>query len=153
MRIEEAVGHRLRQAREDHGLTQAELGEKLKLYLGKAWSRQAVSLAEAGQRSFTAAELVALARLLELPSPGSLLVPPLGVEEIEIGDGVRFNNWRDRSRLVEQETPAVQMSLAQVTDNLAVVEERLKALSDFVGQLQEGARQVEEHGSGGGRAS
>jgi transcriptional regulator with XRE-family HTH domain len=41
------------------------LGEALGCYLGKPWSRQAVHQAERGQRSFTAAELTALALALD----------------------------------------------------------------------------------------
>ena len=47
-----------------HG-ARADLGEALGRYLGKPWSRQAVHQAERGQRSFTAAELTALALALD----------------------------------------------------------------------------------------
>jgi transcriptional regulator with XRE-family HTH domain len=46
-------------------LSLAELGEALGRYLGRTWSRQAVHQAERGQRSFTAAELTALALVLD----------------------------------------------------------------------------------------
>jgi transcriptional regulator with XRE-family HTH domain len=46
-------------------LSLADLGEALGRYLGKPWSRQAVHQAERGQRSFTAAELTALALALD----------------------------------------------------------------------------------------
>lgn len=63
--IEELVGQNLKAVRERKGLSQAELGRKLKPFLGKAWSRPAVSIAESGGRSFVVAELAALALALE----------------------------------------------------------------------------------------
>ncbi|WP_425568319.1 hypothetical protein [Nonomuraea rubra] len=46
-----------------------ELGEALGRYLDRPWSRQAVHQAERGQRSFTAAELTALALALDTSVP------------------------------------------------------------------------------------
>lgn len=46
-----------------------ELGEALGGYLDRPWSRQAVHQAERGQRSFTAAELTALALVLDTSVP------------------------------------------------------------------------------------
>jgi transcriptional regulator with XRE-family HTH domain len=54
MRIEETVGERIRELRQMHGLSQAQLGDRLP----RPWPRQAVSAAEQGRRSFTVAELV-----------------------------------------------------------------------------------------------
>ena len=44
-------------------------GRGARSYLGKPWSRQAVHQAERGQRSFTAAELTALALALDTSVP------------------------------------------------------------------------------------
>jgi transcriptional regulator with XRE-family HTH domain len=68
------VGRRIREARKAMGWTQAQLGEHLGAYLGKPWSVQSVSQAEAGRRDFTAEELVALAAALERPV-GWLFLP------------------------------------------------------------------------------
>lgn len=48
-------------------MTQEGLGQALKPYLGRAWSRQAVSIAETGGRSFVIAELFVLASVLQVP--------------------------------------------------------------------------------------
>jgi transcriptional regulator with XRE-family HTH domain len=65
MRVEEAIGRQIAHLRAQRQLSQADLGEALGRYLGKPWSRQAVHQAERGQRSFTAAELTALALVLD----------------------------------------------------------------------------------------
>ncbi len=65
MRVEEAIGRQIARLRAQRQLSLADLGEALGCYLGKPWSRQAVHQAERGQRSFTAAELIALALALD----------------------------------------------------------------------------------------
>lgn len=80
------VGRRIQERRKSLPMTQDELGRRLGPLLGKTWSRQAVSLAESGQRAFTAAELVALATVLETP-PTRLITPPAGLQEIEMPSG------------------------------------------------------------------
>ena len=65
MRVEEAIGQQVARLRAQRQLSLADLGEALDRYLGKPWSRQAVHQAERGQRSFTAAELTALALALD----------------------------------------------------------------------------------------
>jgi transcriptional regulator with XRE-family HTH domain len=65
MRVEEAIGRQVARLRAQRQLSLADLGEALGGYLGKPWSRQAVHQAERGQRSFTAAELTALALALD----------------------------------------------------------------------------------------
>jgi transcriptional regulator with XRE-family HTH domain len=65
MRVEEAIGRQIARLRAQRQLSLADLGEVLGRYLGKPWSRQAVHQAERGQRSFTAAELTALALALD----------------------------------------------------------------------------------------
>ena len=65
MRVEEAIGRQVARLRAQRQLSLADLGDALGCYLGKPWSRQAVHQAERGQRSFTAAELTALALALD----------------------------------------------------------------------------------------
>lgn len=69
-------------------MTQAELGERVGGTLGRTWSRQAVSTAEKGGRSFTAVELFVLAFELQV-SIGSLFLPVPGDadEQIELPNG------------------------------------------------------------------
>lgn len=64
VRLEQAIGQRIRVGREAHEWSQAELGQRLERYLGRTWTRQAVSTAEKGGRDFGASELVALAAVL-----------------------------------------------------------------------------------------
>jgi transcriptional regulator with XRE-family HTH domain len=86
VRIEAVIGEQVTRAREDVGLSQAELGSELGRLLGKPWPRQAVSQAEKGRRSFNAAELVAFAAALGR-SVESLLVPPNGVLTVTLAEG------------------------------------------------------------------
>lgn len=91
MRIEELIGQRIRGHRERLGLTQEQLGQRLGDTLGRAWSRQAISAAEKGDRAFTAAELLAIAHTLGV-SVGALLVPQAGVEQIELPNGTSLSH-------------------------------------------------------------
>src|ERR1700683_683296 len=65
MRVEEAIGRQIAHLRTQRHLSLTDLGEALGHYLDRPWSRQAVHQAERGQRSFTAAELTALALVLD----------------------------------------------------------------------------------------
>jgi transcriptional regulator with XRE-family HTH domain len=84
---EEIVGYRIRQARERMGATQQQIGEALRDYLPKPWPRQAVYAAELGRRSFTAAEILALAQVLSV-DPGRLFAPPVEVAEVSMPNGL-----------------------------------------------------------------
>lgn len=83
MKIEEAIGANMARLREEAGLSQKQLGEALGAYLGKTWTRQAVSAAEKGRRAFTAAELVSLALVLRTSMDFLLLLP---VRSESLGD-------------------------------------------------------------------
>ncbi len=100
MRIEEVIGERIREVRDLQELTQEQFGQRLGQLLGRAWSRQAVSAAEAGGRQFTAAELVAIAHVLGTTVP-RLLTPPVAVREVELPSGVKL----DRLPLTERVFP------------------------------------------------
>ncbi|SEG24221.1 Helix-turn-helix domain-containing protein [Nonomuraea solani] len=69
MRVEEAIGRQIARLRAERRMSLTELGEALGGYLDRPWSRQAVHQAERGQRSFTAAELTALALVLDTSVP------------------------------------------------------------------------------------
>lgn len=86
MRIAEVIGERVRIRREELGLTQAALGQRVGDYLSQEWSRQAVSAAEKGKRAFAAAELVVFARVLGV-TISYLMRPPLGTELVEVAPG------------------------------------------------------------------
>lgn len=83
MRAEQYVGLNIRHHREQQGMTQEQLGQRIAAYFGKTWTRQAVSDGEKGGRSWNASELVALADLLGT-TPMRLITPPLALQEIEL---------------------------------------------------------------------
>jgi transcriptional regulator with XRE-family HTH domain len=85
MRVEEAVGRQIGHLRAQRQLSLTDLGEALGRYLGRPWSRQAVHQAERGQRSFTAAELVALALALDTSVPALFRTDE---ERVELPGGV-----------------------------------------------------------------
>jgi transcriptional regulator with XRE-family HTH domain len=90
MTARELVGVRIREARERLNMTQEELGRALVPYLGKAWPRQAVFVAERGRRAFTVEELLSLAAALGT-SVTFLLSPP------DVGKPVRFPSGHEVS--------------------------------------------------------
>jgi transcriptional regulator with XRE-family HTH domain len=67
MRVEQMIGKRVRQAREEADLSQREFGERVGDVLGKRWTPQAVSQAEKGERDWRAKDLVAMAWILRRP--------------------------------------------------------------------------------------
>ncbi|WP_133061687.1 helix-turn-helix transcriptional regulator [Streptosporangium minutum] len=83
MKIEEVIGENVLRVREGLGLSQAQLGDAIADYLGRPWSRQAVSSAEKGRRAFTAAELLVLAEILKT-TVYRLMTPPISVADIEM---------------------------------------------------------------------
>lgn len=86
MRIEDVIGRRIAEGRGELKLSQGQLGEQLGQHLGKPWTRQAVSAAEAGDRAFTAAELAAFALVLGC-TVEALLEPPADVDAVTLSDG------------------------------------------------------------------
>ena len=80
MRIETAIGKQIARLREARQMSLTQLGEALGKYLDKPWSRQAVHQAERGRRAFTAAELAALALVLETSVPALFLADAAPIE-------------------------------------------------------------------------
>lgn len=64
-------------------MTQAEFGERVGRYLGRAWSRQTVSAAEKGGRAFTALELMVISIVLGIPV-NVLFLPHPAASEIDL---------------------------------------------------------------------
>jgi transcriptional regulator with XRE-family HTH domain len=91
VRIEDVIGYWITKGREETGMTQGQIGEELGRYLEKPWPRQAVSAAEKGRRSFTAAELVAFSAVLGC-NVETLLQPPEGVTGITLGNEKTLNS-------------------------------------------------------------
>ena len=87
MRVEDIIGQRIKDRREAMELSQDALGKLIGDQLGREWTRQAVSAAEKGKRSFIAAELLAIAYVLGM-NVGRLLSPPEEAEAVELADGI-----------------------------------------------------------------
>jgi transcriptional regulator with XRE-family HTH domain len=78
MTAEQVVGRRIASARSDRGIRrQEELGARLEDYLGKPWTKQAVSETERGNRRLNPTELLAFATVLDYPVSW-FFVPPAG---------------------------------------------------------------------------
>lgn len=122
MRVEEVVGWQVRERREARGVTQEQLGRELEPFLGRPWSRQAVSAAEKGDRSFGAAELVALAAVLHA-RVGDLLRLPIHEAAVELGGPSAVT----REMLFE-----VVMSGPREDMNLVGLQETLSRLADSI---------------------
>ena len=121
MRVEEAVGQQVARLRVQRQLSLADLGEALGRYLGRPWSRQAVHQAERGQRAFTAAELTALALVLDTSLPALLRA---GDTPVELpGEVVPAEEYRDLLLNRERHAP------------LDELEELIVALNDMRGVL------------------
>lgn len=92
MRIEEVIGKRIAAIREEQDMTQAGLGELLGKLLGRQWSRQSVSSAEKGRRSFAAPDLVAFASALNV-TVDRLLIPSADVDTVTLSEGHSVPAW------------------------------------------------------------
>ncbi|WP_417373440.1 hypothetical protein [Glutamicibacter protophormiae] len=76
--ITEIIGRNVRARRQDLGMTAAVLGERLGSAVskdGKPWPRQTVYMMESGDRAMVAAEVAAVAEILEMPLMALFAVP------------------------------------------------------------------------------
>lgn len=85
--MEEIVGTNLTRYREREGISQAELGRRIGQGFGREWSRQAVSLAESGKRSFGVTDLVTICHGTQL-TMADLLTIPEDVGMVDLGGDV-----------------------------------------------------------------
>jgi hypothetical protein len=108
------------------------VGEELGHYLGRPWPRQAVSAAEKGRRSFTAAELVALAAVLGR-SVESLLVPPEDVKAVRLAEGEPI----DSRHLRGFDEAASDASLKQLIQTLVHIRREMSALHESAQRLDD----------------
>ena len=100
VRLEQVIGHRMRERREQMALTQEQAGQRIGELLGRPWPRQAVSAAEKGDRAFTAAELVAIAFALDT-NVSWLLTPLAGGLGVEMPSGAAI----DQAKLIAAVLP------------------------------------------------
>lgn len=82
--IGEVIGWNIRERRAARW-TQPQFGQLIGTVLPKPWPAQTVSSAEKGERAYAAAELVAIAQLLEV-SIAALFSPPLPVQRVVVTD-------------------------------------------------------------------
>lgn len=82
--VGEVIGWNIRERRAARW-TQPEFGRLIGTVLPKQWPAQTVSSAEKGERAFAAAEVVAIANLLEV-SVAALFSPPLPVQRVIVSD-------------------------------------------------------------------
>lgn len=127
MRIEDVIGQRVAEGRDELGLTQAQIGEAIGEYLGKPWSRQAVSAAEKGDRAFGAAELVALSLVLGCTIE-TLLEPPPEADNVTIGDGPPLDSRHFRI------PTSTNSDLADLAEVMTELRHKFPALADDVKQ-------------------
>jgi transcriptional regulator with XRE-family HTH domain len=132
VRVEQIVGSRMRERREELGLTQEHIGSQFEPLLGRPWSRQAVSAAEKGDRSFAAAELVALAAVLHV-TVSDLLRPPVHEPEVYLGGPYPV----PRDVLLALVTARVRDDL-----NLTAIQDALTLLADTAARGQEDIAQT-----------
>lgn len=132
MRIEELIGENIRLARESAGMTQEELGAALRPYLGRAWPRRTVWLAEQAGQDFSPAELVAFAAVLNRPV-GWFFVPRRGRPSVTLPGG--------RDMRSEDLTPLVATAHAPEAEN-GPLEEVLAAARATRARLEDAERSL-----------
>lgn len=81
---QQIVGHNVKTRREAHQMTAKSMGIAMGEVFGKTWPPQTVYMMEAGERKMVAAEVVALAHILET-TVADLFSPPSVVETVEVG--------------------------------------------------------------------
>ena len=132
MRIEEIVGQRMLERRTALKLTQETLAERITGHLNREWTRQAVSAAEKGKRSFTAAELVAIAHTTGTTVTW-LMSPPQDAEGVELGDGAYLPAHALIQALIPQITGG--QSLSGVLDAMYQLQLRADGLKQVTGSI------------------
>jgi 8-oxo-dGTP diphosphatase len=132
VRIEEIVGQRMLERRTALKLTQETLAERITGYLNREWTRQAVSAAEKGKRSFTAAEMVAIAHTTGT-TVAWLMSPPEGIEGVELGDGAYLPVHMLISALIPHITGG--QSLTGVLDAMYQLQLRADDLKQATGSI------------------
>ncbi|KGH48254.1 hypothetical protein IN07_03365 [Modestobacter caceresii] len=141
VRIEEVIGQNVRSRREELEMTQEELGRRVGGLLGREWPRQTVFTAEKGGRSFTAAELVAFAFVLDV-SIERLFRLPLGERAIQLATGVGLDHAALRQSAedggpVQQKLEEMRQTLRTLFDANAEAGKAQRWTDDAVRKLNE----------------
>lgn len=134
--IGEVIGWNIRERRAARW-TQPQFGKLIGTVLPRPWPAQTVSSAEKGERAFAAAELVAIAHLLEV-SVANLFSPPLPVQRVIVTDELivpaqtlQFTRMlahahEDASRLVYAEAWNTLGRIAQLRQNIVELTELIE---------------------------
>lgn len=141
MRLEEIAGQRMRERRVALGLTQEVAADRITAHLNREWTRQAVSAAEKGKRSFTAAELVAIAHALGT-TVAWLLSPPEDVDGIELGAGAYLPSHLLVSALLPHITSG--RSLEDVLEAAYQLRIRTQKLEEAAGDVAAGIEVLDQ---------
>jgi transcriptional regulator with XRE-family HTH domain len=120
----EIVGRRIAQARKDRGIRQDQLGERLAEYLGKPWTKQAISETERGNRHLDPTEFLAFTIVLDYPLAWFFL-PPSGEAFQFPGRVVPLGELRDGPLLASEDSRQ-----ALVEEQMAILNETRRALSE-----------------------
>ncbi|MFJ7780079.1 helix-turn-helix transcriptional regulator [Streptomyces yangpuensis] len=103
MQIEKVIGGNMRRIREQRGLSQTDLGTAVGQHIGRSWSRQAVSAAEQGRRSFTASDLLALSLTLDVSVPELFFLADWRSEgRVQLGEGAEIGADAYRERILHE---------------------------------------------------
>lgn len=130
--IEEIVGERIRMARGVAGISQEQLGQGLEPYLGRQWSRQAVSTAEKGGRDFTALELLALAEVLDVHT--AWLMTPPGGATINTPGGTALpadDLWRRFQTPKDGVGSGILMHTRRLLEHAQAMEDQIEQMADW----------------------
>jgi transcriptional regulator with XRE-family HTH domain len=150
--VGQLVGANVRAARIRRQMTQEELGAALEAFLGRSWSRQAVSIAENGDRAFVAEDLLALAGALETPVEDLLLpsrptsmwetVVSLPATDLAFSDLLNMvYGWGAKGSetmvsagriLLREQTEGLREAHKIATHAAALLEERLRLFDEMV---------------------
>lgn len=129
VRIEEIIGLRISQARQTRHLSQTEFGLALGRYLAQSWTRQAVCTAEKGLRSFTAAEIFAIAAAIDC-APSDLFSLPDDV------DGIQFPAARLSREQIQAAVTASPLSLDELRASADAIKDGIEYLRDLASDVE-----------------
>lgn len=130
--IEQVVGENLTRLRMRRGWTQEQLGERVGEITGKKWARAVVSTAESGDRSFTIADLMALAYVFEVSLEAFIVMGP-DVKKVRIGPTTKAR--ADLEPISWQASPAGS-GYSEILESAALMHDELEQLFDIADRAQ-----------------
>jgi hypothetical protein len=135
---EQVVGRRIAQAR-PRGYRQEDLGVDLARYLGKKWTKQAVSETERGNRKLNPTELLAFAAVLGYPVSWFFLptahAAPFRFAGFRFPVGIVPSSELEKGPLRGAENPDIRRALEQ--EQQAVLNDAYRYMEDLQQRLLE----------------